>query len=107
MLILKHQLAQHLAQTDLKTYFFTRDPSSSITPLISFCLRSCIATNLASTVLLTHRRDMYVSLFWPMRKTRQKACCSDAEFHQGSIMMTREAMVRLRPTGACVSKKVS
>ncbi|KAH9874506.1 hypothetical protein IAQ61_003695 [Plenodomus lingam] len=33
-----------------------------------------------------------------MRNTRQKACCSDAEFHQGSIMMTLEAMVKLSPT---------
>lgn len=42
---------------------------------------------------------MNVSSFCPMRKTRQKACCSEAEFHQGSIMITLEAMVRLRPTG--------
>jgi hypothetical protein len=69
-----------------------------MTPSISFCLRSCISMRRWSIVFLTHSRLMYVCSLCPIRNTRQKACCSDAEFHHGSIIITLDAMVKLRPT---------
>lgn len=96
-----HQYPRYFQPHSLeeKTYLLTVDPPSSITSSISACFRSCISINLESTVFLTQNRVRNVGSTWPIRKTRQKACCSAAWFHQGSMTITREAIVRLRPTG--------
>ncbi len=72
--------------------------SPSMIVLISLFFFRCNLINLWSTVCFTHRRLKNVSSFCPIRNTRQKACCSAASFHHGSMTMTFEAIVKLRPT---------
>jgi hypothetical protein len=49
---------------------------SCIARSIALILSACILSNLWSTVFFTTSRVTNVSLCWPMRYTRPKACCS-------------------------------